>query len=72
MFVIIARLFRTYPARQVNLVDGYIVHEPLILNSERHGKRMKRGLDEVCKGKGRACAAHWDIWRDQNKLAIII
>ncbi len=72
MLVEIARFFGLDAAGEVDLVDRHIMHQPLVLDRQRRGESVERGLDEVRQRKGRGLVAHRHIRRGQHQLAIVI
>jgi hypothetical protein len=57
----------THTQRQVNLVDGHIVHDAASFSTQasRRAERVHVVLIEILQA-ALACAAHWDIWRDRT------
>jgi hypothetical protein len=63
----VARLLAAHATSEVHLVHRHVGVEPLVLDAERRGQRVQRGLDEVRHRELRQRAAHRHVGRDEDQ-----
>ena len=71
MLLEVARLLGADAPRQVNLVDGHVVDQTLVLDGKGCGEGVQCRLDEVGERECRAFLLCADIGRDQHELSVI-